>query len=515
MLLAQLRRAKQLISSLGGKALNTAAALGIIALLSTAAATDVAAQRVIHASEAVIVHQQHASERLVMPVHRLAEESGEVNTYILSPELVHNLANNIARFRRTELIKGMLNYWEESLGERGIRLRTAVEGLQQAVEDGRITQPNGQWTDKYEGLPIEDLKRQLASLTLTELMGGLNAAFMGYVPSRPASASLSAGKFARRYLESGYVKVNESKIPLAYLYNFNSAGKLVARPYHEGGSYEDLNSIGYADLRKLVNNQENLDAVIHLAIINNHTGITKLLLRYAIEHDALYDLHQHLQTATELERSKMVILIQEERIRRGLNQELSEAIERGDLKKVEKLLVSGADDFEGALSEAAFEGNIEILEFIRDSYGGYVDFNELFRTAALGGSKKMQDHLVANWGADDYVGALSEIIGYEAETSDPQVRSLVYAVLARGIPSELNTTLRILLGAYDVVGNGIGVAEDLFRALIRTGADDLQGALELVYYGGDEYEDAEKEYLRKIFAEESSNRSPVQSLQQR
>ena len=470
--------------------------------------TDVNAHDVSYLSARNKAISQNTDKRLVMPVYWLAEESSEVNRYILSPELVRNLANNLARFRHTELVKGMLNYWEENLGERGISLRNAVENLQQAAKDGRITQPNGQWTDEYEGLPIEDLKQQLASLTLTELMGGLNAAFMGYVPSRPALAELSAGKFARRYLESGYIKVDKSKIHLAYMYNLNSDGKLVARPYHEGGKYEDyedLESVGYADTEELVNNQENLDAVLHLAIINNHTDIIKLLLRYAIEHDTLYDLHQHLQTATELEHSKMVILIQEE-IRRGLNQELSEAIDRGDLKKVAKLLASGADDFKGALSEAAFEGNIEILELIIDSYGGYVDFNELFRASVLGGNKKMKDYLVAYWRADDYVGALSEIIGHEAETSNPQVRSLVYAVLARGIPSELNATLRIVLGAYDVVGDGIEVAEDLVRALIRAGANDLQIALEM--------EKDEAEYLLKIFAEERARRNPTQSPQQ-
>ena len=474
--------------------------------------TDVNAHDVSHLFARNEAISQNTDKRPVMPVYWLAEESSEVNQYILSPELVRNLANNLARFRHTELVKGMINYWEENLGERGISLRNAVEDLQRAAKDGRITQPNGQWTDEYEGLPIETLKQQLAYLTLTELMGALNAAFRGYVPSRPAFASLSAGKFARRYLESGYVKVDNGwpqvEIHLEYMYNFNSDGKLVARPYHEGGryeDYEDLESVGYADTEELVNNQENLDAVLHLAIINNHTGIIKLLLRYAIEHDTLYDLHQHLQTATELEHSKMVILIQEE-IRRGLNQELSEAIDRGDLKKVAKLLASGADDFKGALSEAAFEGNIEILELIIDSYGGYVDFNELFRASVLGGNKEMKDYLVAVWGADDYVGALSEVIGHEAETSNPHVRSLVYTVLARGIPSELNATLRIVLGAYDVVGDGIEVAEDLVRALIRAGANDLQIALEM--------EKDEAEYLLKIFAEERAKRSPTQSPQQ-
>ena len=118
----------------------------------------------------------------------------------------------------------------------------------------------------------------------------------------------------------------------------------------------------------------------------------------------------------------------------------------------------------------------------------------------------MVDHLV-DLGADDFAGALREVTGYEAETSDEFVRRLIYEVIARKIPSELNDALGTVLSAYDVVGNGIAVAEGLVRELIRAGADDLEGALDVVAEG-------EAKYLREIFAEERAKQNPTQSPQQ-
>ena len=111
------------------------------------------------------------------------------------------------------------------------------------------------------------------------------------------------------------------------------------------------------------------------------------------------------------------------------------------------------------------------------------------------------DHIVKG-GADKFYDALDEILGHEAYTSDPLVRGLVYLIAARGIPSELNDTLCRVIKAYDVVGDGLEVAEDLLRALIRAGAEDWERAsecVEAVFYGPSRKKQAS--YLEKLYTE--------------
>lgn len=113
----------------------------------------------------------------------------------------------------------------------------------------------------------------------------------------------------------------------------------------------------------------------------------------------------------------------------------------------------------------------------------------------------MVDHIVKG-GADKFYDELDEILGHEAETSDPLVRGLVYLIAARGIPSELNNTLCRVISAYDVVGNGLEVAEDLLRALIKAGAEDWERAsrcVEAVFYGPSRKK--QTSYLEKLYTE--------------
>ncbi len=468
--------------------------------------TDVVAHDAIRLSahDETVVISQNADERLVMPVHWLTEKtSEELSPFIVSPDLVRNLARTLTKFVADNdsgellAVSRMLRHWEEQLGERGVDVRIVVEAMQQARERGRgIT---GVRLDGYKGYLIEALRQQLASLTPAELMAGLNAAFVRDKDSLDSNSGGGVDSFTglhvlRRYLESGYVRLEveddkvHSKIASSQLYNFTSEGELVARARHESRFFD----------------RKNTNEVSHLAIIKDHNGIVNGLLTNGYVSDE-YDLRQHLEIATELRRGKIVKAMLA-KIKKDRNPFLSGAAGRGDLQEVVKQLESGADDINTALSEAAARGEIEMVDFLLDYIDGDVDINALFIDSIWGANQEMVDHLV-DLGADDFAGALSEVIGYEAETSYEFVRRLIYQVIAKKIPSELNSALGTVLSAYDVVGNGIEVAEDLVRDLIRAGADDLEGALEVVA-------EDEAKYLRKIFAEERAKQNPTQLPQQ-
>ena len=441
----------------------------------------------------MVIISQNDDERLLMPVQGWLEqeETLTVKPLIVSPILVRNLAQTLAKFAVKDggdelVVSRMLRYWDEHLGERGVNLRAVVERLEIAHKEGQLVSRYG---TSYEGYPIEILKQRLALLTLPELTASLNAALL----EENGRLGLSGLLLMRAYMESGYVMVeidDSGRVEMIYprLYNYSSESELLVAK--TGESLPHLGTVGH-------------DRALNIAIINDHDGVVSVLLErnnYSRWDGYNYDPYQHLLTAAKLGRIQMVKALLAE-VREHRNLALHTAADSGDLAKVVALLAGGANDLNGALMSAVvFSRESDILDSIV-ALGGTGDFNAGLSKAAITLELEQAKRFI-RLGADDFDAALQNMAEYT-----PMGGRVAELLIARA--TDLNAALLAMLRSETAYDTGFEGVEELARMLIRAGADDLKGIIDYLHsskmdYMPDDTKRRLQEGLLLIFAEERS-----------